>query len=249
MINRADTATLDHSAIEMAAAMGIALGMRRSKATGTKQFVTEFQKTCDLMAATRPTAVNLFWAIDRMKRSFAAGVEAGESVDEIKSRLTSEARRIHDEDVERGIPRTQEVQERTGEARVADIGVRSAMATEVFMKALTLVSGLSFAWIVTLRRRVRVGDQNSLADVIVHIKGVPAGAPRPAPAEEIDNTAPAGPAVAPDPPRSSPPGAAWRAAWPPDRSRSPDTGSMRATTESTRHATSGRTMDGPPGVS
>ena len=50
-------------AIGVAAAMGLALGMRRSKATGTKQFATEFQKICDLMAATRPTAVNLFWAI------------------------------------------------------------------------------------------------------------------------------------------------------------------------------------------
>src|SRR5881409_4354334 len=58
-------------AIGVAAAMGIALGMRRSKATGTKQFATEFQRTCDLMAATRPTAVNLFWAIERMKRVFA----------------------------------------------------------------------------------------------------------------------------------------------------------------------------------
>ena len=38
-------------AIGVAAAMGIALGMRRSSATGTKQFTTEFQKTCDLMAA------------------------------------------------------------------------------------------------------------------------------------------------------------------------------------------------------
>ena len=58
-------------AIGVAAAMGIALGMRRSKATGTKQFAVEFQKLCDLMAATRPTAVNLFWAIERMKRIFA----------------------------------------------------------------------------------------------------------------------------------------------------------------------------------
>src|SRR4051812_38698828 len=58
-------------AIGVAAAMGIALGMRRSKATGTKQFTTEFGRICDLMAATRPTAVNLFWAIDRMKRTFA----------------------------------------------------------------------------------------------------------------------------------------------------------------------------------
>ncbi len=58
-------------AIGVAAAMGIALGMRRSKATGTRQFTTEFQKTCDLMAGTRPTAVNLFWAIERMKGAFA----------------------------------------------------------------------------------------------------------------------------------------------------------------------------------
>ena len=86
-------------AIGVAAAMGIALGMRKSKATGTKQFVTEFQKTCDLMAATRPTAVNLFWAIDRMKRAFADAAQAGDSVSEIKQRLEAEAHRIHDEDV------------------------------------------------------------------------------------------------------------------------------------------------------
>ena len=87
-------------AIGVAAAMGIALGMRRSTAPGTKQFTTEFQKTCDLLAATRPTAVNLFWAIERMKRTFAAAAQAGCSVDEIKQRLADEARRIHDEDVE-----------------------------------------------------------------------------------------------------------------------------------------------------
>ena len=86
-------------AIGVAAAMGIALGMRKSKASGTKQFVTEFQKTCDLMAATRPTAVNLFWAIDRMKRAFADAAQAGDSVSEIKQRLEAEAHRIHDEDV------------------------------------------------------------------------------------------------------------------------------------------------------
>lgn len=87
-------------AIGVAAAMGIALGMRRSSATGTKQFTTEFQKTCDLMAATRPTAVNLFWAIERMKKVFAEAAQGGCSVDEIKVRLEADARRIHDEDVE-----------------------------------------------------------------------------------------------------------------------------------------------------
>jgi methylthioribose-1-phosphate isomerase len=87
-------------AIGVAAAMGIALGMRRSRATGTKQFAVEFQKLCDLMAATRPTAVNLFWAIERMKRVFADAAQGGSSVDEIRQRLEAEARRIHDEDVE-----------------------------------------------------------------------------------------------------------------------------------------------------
>ena len=87
-------------AIGVAAAMGIAVGMIRSRATGTKQFTTEFQKTCDLMAGTRPTAVNLFWAIERMKKSFAAAAQQGQSVDEIKRRLVDEARAIHDEDVQ-----------------------------------------------------------------------------------------------------------------------------------------------------
>jgi methylthioribose-1-phosphate isomerase len=86
-------------AIGVAAAMGIALGMRRSRATGTKQFTTEFQKTCDLMAGTRPTAVNLFWAIERMKRAFGAAAQDGASVAEIARRLDAEARAIHDEDV------------------------------------------------------------------------------------------------------------------------------------------------------
>jgi methylthioribose-1-phosphate isomerase len=86
-------------AIGVAAAMGIALSMRKSSATGTQKFATEFFKACELMAATRPTAVNLFWAIDRMKRAFAAAAEAGESVDQIKDRLDREAEAIHDEDV------------------------------------------------------------------------------------------------------------------------------------------------------
>ncbi|MQA29045.1 MAG: S-methyl-5-thioribose-1-phosphate isomerase [Luteitalea sp.] len=86
-------------AIGVAAAMGIAIGMRKSSATGTQKFAAEFYRTCELMAATRPTAVNLFWAIERIKRSFAAGAEAGESVDQIKDRLDREAGTIHDEDV------------------------------------------------------------------------------------------------------------------------------------------------------
>ena len=86
-------------AIGVAAAMGIALGMKKSAARGTRQYAVEFQKTCEMMAATRPTAVNLFWAIDRMKRAFAEGAQAGESPEELSARLEREARRIHDEDV------------------------------------------------------------------------------------------------------------------------------------------------------
>ena len=86
-------------AIGVAAALGIALGMRKSTATGTQKFAAEFYKTCELMAATRPTAVNLFWAIERMKRSLAAAATAGDSVEQIKDRLEREADAIHDEDV------------------------------------------------------------------------------------------------------------------------------------------------------
>src|SRR4051812_37123863 len=86
-------------AIGVAAAMGVALGMRKSKATGTQKFASEFQSICELMAQTRPTAVNLFWAIDRMKRAFGDAVQAGHSVDQIKDRLDRESEIIHDDDV------------------------------------------------------------------------------------------------------------------------------------------------------
>jgi methylthioribose-1-phosphate isomerase len=86
-------------AIGVAAAMGVALGVRKSKATGTQKLAAEFYKICELMAATRPTAVNLFWAIERMKRAFAAAAETGASVEEIQNCLEREADAIHDEDV------------------------------------------------------------------------------------------------------------------------------------------------------
>src|SRR5437762_9462024 len=60
-------------AIGVAAATGIALGIRTSKTTGTQKLAAEFYRNSEQMAATRPTAVNLFWAIERMKRAFAKG--------------------------------------------------------------------------------------------------------------------------------------------------------------------------------
>jgi methylthioribose-1-phosphate isomerase len=86
-------------AIGVAAAMGIALGMRKSKATGTQKFAAEFYRACELMEGTRPTAVNLFWAIDRLKRAFAEAAASGASVEQIKDRLDREADAIHDEDL------------------------------------------------------------------------------------------------------------------------------------------------------
>ena len=86
-------------AIGVAAAMGLALGVNGSKVTGTQKLAAEFYKLCELMGATRPTAVNLFWAIERMKGAFAAGVSAGESVEQLKARMLAEATAVHDEDV------------------------------------------------------------------------------------------------------------------------------------------------------
>jgi len=86
-------------AIGVAAAMGIALGMRRSTVQGTKQFAIDFTRLCEVMAETRPTAVNLFWAIERMKRAFSSAVLAGQSVDELKVQLDREAQAIHDDDL------------------------------------------------------------------------------------------------------------------------------------------------------
>ena len=105
-------------AIGVAAAMGIALGMRRSTAKGTRQFAVEFQKNCDMMASTRPTAVNLFWAIDRMKRAFAEGAQAGESPEELlgpaRARGAGDPRRGR-----RQLPRDGRFRRRDGAGRIA----------------------------------------------------------------------------------------------------------------------------------
>src|ERR1700753_3397392 len=58
-------------AIGVSADYGVALGAIRSKAETARDFEPEFLKICARLAGTRPTAVNLFWAIDRMKRVFA----------------------------------------------------------------------------------------------------------------------------------------------------------------------------------
>src|SRR5215475_8105598 len=87
-------------AIGLAAAMGVALGVRDARTEDADDLDKEFKRICDVIGATRPTAVNLFWAIDRMRGLYAALRIAKTPLDEIRSRLIAEARRMRDEDVE-----------------------------------------------------------------------------------------------------------------------------------------------------
>jgi methylthioribose-1-phosphate isomerase len=86
-------------AIGVSAAYGIALGAEQTKARTTDEFAQEFEAMCACLAATRPTAVNLFWAIDRMKRLFAAERAAGTPLSGIKARILVEAHTMYAEDI------------------------------------------------------------------------------------------------------------------------------------------------------
>jgi methylthioribose-1-phosphate isomerase len=87
-------------AIGVSAAYGIALGAKQFVGTNVDDLEDELEYICDVIGKTRPTAVNLFWAIDRMKRSFQKARSEGKSVGEIKQLLIQEAKAIHDEDIE-----------------------------------------------------------------------------------------------------------------------------------------------------
>ncbi|HEY1987471.1 MAG TPA: S-methyl-5-thioribose-1-phosphate isomerase [Terracidiphilus sp.] len=86
-------------AIGVSAAYGVALGAQNSKASTVSEFAAEFETICARLAGTRPTAVNLFWAIDRMKRVFAALRTAGASMAEVKEKFLAEAHAMYDEDI------------------------------------------------------------------------------------------------------------------------------------------------------
>lgn len=84
-------------AIGVAAAMGVALGALKIKAKDLKGFNKEFKAISALMASTRPTAVNLFWAIERMNR--VAGQNQDLPIPELKKRLVKEALDVYSEDI------------------------------------------------------------------------------------------------------------------------------------------------------
>jgi methylthioribose-1-phosphate isomerase len=87
-------------AIGVSAAYGIALGAKQFVGTSVADLEDELDYVCEVIGKTRPTAVNLFWAIDRMKRTFQKARSEGKSVSEVKQILLNDAKAIHDEDIE-----------------------------------------------------------------------------------------------------------------------------------------------------
>ncbi len=85
-------------AIGIAAAMGIALGVQNAEATTAQDLDGEFERVCQVMAGTRPTAVNLFWAIERMKAVYARKRPSG--ISDLRTALIREALEMHREDVQ-----------------------------------------------------------------------------------------------------------------------------------------------------
>src|SRR5271163_912015 len=89
-------------AIGVAAAMGIALGVQRSQAKTLEQLRAEFPVICETLAHTRPTAVDLFWAIARLKRRFeelslAASRNGSAGLEGIRAAMVQEALLVHEE--------------------------------------------------------------------------------------------------------------------------------------------------------
>jgi methylthioribose-1-phosphate isomerase len=87
-------------AIGVSAAMGVALGVAQSNAATIAELSPEFDTICSTLAATRPTAVNLFWAIARMRERFATlAAQPDITIAGIKAALIEEAQLMYDEDI------------------------------------------------------------------------------------------------------------------------------------------------------
>jgi len=84
-------------AIGVAAAMGVALGVERSNARTLDELREEFPGICQTIAQTRPTAVDLFWAVERMTRRFEQLAAAKPQTDALRRAMVEEARAIHAE--------------------------------------------------------------------------------------------------------------------------------------------------------
>src|SRR5882724_6115501 len=84
-------------AIGVAAAMGVALGVQKSGAKTIEELKEEFVVICEALAKTRPTAVDLFWALERMKARFAELTRSRLDLAGIRQALIEEAKEVHAE--------------------------------------------------------------------------------------------------------------------------------------------------------
>lgn len=87
-------------AIGVAASMGVALGVRDAAADTPEKLDGIFDHICEVLAATRPTAVNLFWGIERMRGLYQRLRSENKSLNEIRAALVDEAKLVHKEDIE-----------------------------------------------------------------------------------------------------------------------------------------------------
>lgn len=87
-------------AIGVSAAMGLALGASQSVGMSVVDLEDDFNYMCQLMSQTRPTAVNLFWAIERMRERFRREKSTTQDTEKIKASLIEEAKTIFREDIE-----------------------------------------------------------------------------------------------------------------------------------------------------
>ena len=131
-------------AIGVAAAMGVALGVKNFEASSVEALRAEFDTIARTISETRPTAVNLFWAVERMRRIFEAAVAEGrpeaEKIQQAKTRLVEEAQRMRAEDIA-----ANEAMGRTGAALLPERGTilthcnAGALATAGYGTALGVI--------------------------------------------------------------------------------------------------------------
>lgn len=86
-------------AIGVSGAMGVALGIDRSQARSLQELSAEVETICNTLAATRPTAVNLFWGIGQIRQLFNEFATTNAPIPEIKQAVVALANRLYDEDI------------------------------------------------------------------------------------------------------------------------------------------------------
>jgi methylthioribose-1-phosphate isomerase len=137
-------------AIGVAAAMGVALGVKNASVASLEELDSAFKKICDTLAGTRPTAVNLFWAIDRMKAVYAGARNKG--IESIRQILIDESRAMHREDIESNMKMGRLGQELVpANARILTHCNAGALATAGYGTALGVIRAA-----VSAGKRIRV---------------------------------------------------------------------------------------------